>query len=399
MVKVDDYRELAPRGTVDLILRLAERVRGRHSVHVSAGRYGGGAAEMPQRLVPLLGDLGIDARWEVIGGDQDFFNAARALHAALEGEDRVLTEQMLAHYLDMARVNAQKLRLEGDLIEIHDPQPIALVEHRGGGVWVWRCHMDLAAPQRRAWGFVSRYLARYDAAIFSHPRLAPRIGIRQFLILPSIDPLSDRNRELPRAEVRAIVQRLGLDDGRPFLLQVGPLDRARDPVGTISAYRLVKKHHDVRLVLAGRGSAEALESAEVVAQVRDAAARDRDIVLLELPPEAHVEINAVGRAAAIVVQKSVRDRFGLEVVEAMWKGKPVVGGSASGVGIQMIPDVTGYAVDSVEGAAFRLRQLLANPGLMARMGGAGREHVRRHFLITRHLADYLALLGLLGAPS
>jgi trehalose synthase len=175
------------------------------------------------------------------------------------------------------------------------------------------------------------------------------------------------------------------------LLQVGPFDQHRDPVGTINSYRIVKKHHDVRLVLAGGGPADPSESPDLLPKVRDAAARDTDIVVLDLPPEAQLQINALQRSATIVIQKSVRDRFGLEVAEAMWKGKPVVGSSDGGVGVQIISDVTGYTVDSVEGAAFRIRQLLTNSDLLARMGGAGREHVRRNFLITRSLMDYLSL--------
>lgn len=398
MIKIEDYREVAPRGAVDLILRLAERVRGRRLLHVSSTRYGGGAAELPQRTVPLLSELGVEAEWEVIGGGADFFAASKALYAALQGEDRVITEEMLRHYLEMNRLSAQKLRLEGDLVVVHDPQPGSLIEHRrAGGKWVWRCHIDLGSPQRRIWNFFRGFVARYDAAIFSLPAFAPRLPIPQYIMYPSIDPLADRNRELSRSEVRGILDRLGVPQDKPILLQVGQFDRHRDPVGTINSYRIVKRHHDVRLVLAGSGPGDGPDGHEATAEVREAATRDHDIVVLELPPEAQLQINALQRAATIVVQKSVRDRFGLEVAEAMWKGKPVVGGATGGIAVQIISDVTGYAVDSVEGAGFRLRQLLTNPELIARMGGAAREHVRRNFLITRHLSDYLALLTHLTA--
>lgn len=396
MIKIEDYREVAPRGMVDLILHLAERVHGRRLVHVSAGRYGG-AGEIPQRIVPIMADLGIESGWEVIGGDAEFFAAARALDAALQGEDRVITEDMLRHYQEMNRISASKLALGGDLVLVHDAQPASLVEHRGReGKWVWRCHLDLSAPQRRVWNLFRRYVGQYDATVFSLPRFAPPLAIPQFVIYPSIDPLSDLNRELSRHETRAILAQLGVPDDKPFLLQVGQLDRHRDPVGTISSYRIAKRHHDVRLVLAGPGDPG--EGRAVPGPVREAAARDPDIVVLDLPPEAQLQINALQRAATIVVQKSVRDRFGLEIAEAMWKGKPVIGGSGGGSAVQIIPDVTGYRVDSVEGAGFRLRQLLTNPELIARMGGAAREHVRRNFLITRHLMDYLALLAHLTAP-
>jgi trehalose synthase len=394
VIKIEDYRDVAPRGAVDLLLRLAERVRGRRFIHVSVSRYGGGAAEIPQGIVPLLGDLGIESAWEIIGGDGEFFGAAKALDAALRGEDRVVTETALARYVLASRLNARKLQLEGDLIAVHDAPAAPLIVERGSaGRWVWRCHMDLSAPERWAWSFLSQYVARFDAAVFSHAMFAPRISIPQFIIHPSIDPLSDRNRALSRLEVRGILERLGVGDDKSYVLQVGLLDRYADPVATINAYRIVKKHHDVRLVLAGHVVAESPGGAEVAALVRDAAAHDGDILVLELPPEAQLQINALQRGATIVVQRSFRDRFGLEVAEAMWKGKPVVGEAGGGSGIQIIADVTGFVVDSVEGAAFRLRQLLANPETIARMGGAGREHVRRNFLITRHLADYVALLA------
>jgi trehalose synthase len=394
MIKIEDYREVAPQGTVDLLLWLAERLQGRHFLHVSSARYGGGVAEILHRLVPILNALGIEAGWEIIGGDAEFLATTRTLHAALQGADRVLTDEMLEHYREMNRLSAERLDLDADLVFVHDPPPASLVEHRRpGGAWVWRCHMDLSAPQRRAWNFFRQFVGRYDASVFSLPRFAPRLTIPQFIIYPSIDPLSDKNRELSRWEVRSILEGLGVTQDKPFLLQVGPLDSYRDPLGTISAYRLVKRHHDVRLVLAGRGTPDELESAPVLAQLREAAAADPDILVLDLPPEAHLQINALQRAAIIVLQKSIRDGFATGVAEAMWKGKPVIGGATGGIPMQIIYDVTGYTVNSVEGAAFRLRHLLNNPELIARMGGAGREHVRRSFLITRHLSDYLAILS------
>ena len=393
MIKIEDYREVAPRGTVDLLLRLAERVRDRRFLHISAARYGGGVAEILQRLVPLLNELGVEAAWEIVGGDADFFSASKAVYAALQGADRVITQDMLRHYAEMNRLTAKKLPLEADLVLVHDPQPCSLVENRPReGTWIWRCHLDLSAPNRQTWNFFRQYVAGYDAAVFSLPRFAPRLSIPQFIIHPSIDPFSDKNRELSRQEVRAILQSLGVPQDKPLLLQIGQFDRYRDPVGTVNAYRIVKKHHDVRLVLARSGATEGLESPVVLAEVQEAAAHDPDIAVLELPPEAHVQINALQRAATMVLHKSVRDGFALGVAEAMWKGKPVIGGATGGIPVQIIYDVTGYTVDSVEGAAFRMRHLLNNPELIARMGGAGREHVRRNFLITRHLTDYLALL-------
>jgi trehalose synthase len=389
---IDDYRRVAAPGAVDMILRLAERVRGRRFLHVSGGRFGGGAPEILRAAVPLLVDLGTDASWEITGGDPGFYTTSGALRAALEGGERVLTDEGLDHYVEMNRVNAKKLRLDADLVFVHDVEPATLVATRPEqGRWVWRCHFDCAHPQRRAWAFLRPYVNQFDAAIFSLPKFTRRLNIPRFVIAPSIDPLSDKNRDMPLREVASILRGLGVPQDRPFLLQVGAFTPAEDPLGVVNAYRLVKKHYNVRLVLAGTGGGER-ESAEMLAELREAAAHDPDIVVLELPPDADLQINALQRAATIVIQKSVREGFGLGAAEAMWKGKPVVAGVAGGLSQQIVYDVTGYIVHSVEGAAFRLRHLLNNPELIARMGAAGREHVRRSFLITRHLTDYLALL-------
>jgi trehalose synthase len=389
---IDDYRRVAAPGAVDMILRLAERVRGRRFLHVSGGRFGAGAPEILRAAVPLLVDLGTDASWEITGGDPGFYTTSGALRAALEGTERVLTDEALDHYVEMNRVNAKKLRLDADLVMVHDVEPATLVANRPDqGRWVWRCHFDCARPQRRAWAFLRPYVNKFDAAIFSLPKFTRRLNIPRYAIAPSIDPLSDKNRDMPLREVASVLRGLGVLQDRPFLLQVGAFTPAEDPLGVVNAYRLVKKHYNVRLVLAGSGASER-ESAETLAELREAAAHDPDIVVLELPPDADLQINALQRAATIVIQKSVREGFGLGAAEAMWKGKPVVAGVAGGLSQQIVYDVTGYTVHSVEGAAFRLRHLLNNPELIARMGAAGREHVRRSFLITRHLTDYLALL-------
>jgi trehalose synthase len=392
VIGIDDYRRVAPPGAVDMILRLAERLRGRRFLHLSGGRFGAGAAEILQPLVPMLADLGVDAAWEITGGDPGFYATTAALRGGLGGAERVLTDEALDHYVEMSRVNAKKLALEADLVSVHDVPPIALVEHRPAqGRWVWHCHFDCSRPSRRAWTFVRPHVNQFDAAVFSLPKFARRRGIPKYVIAPSIDPLSEKNRELPAREVTQILRALGVAQDKPLLLQVAPFNPAEDPLGVVNAYRLVRKYYNVRLVLAGTVDSER-ESVETLAELREAAKHDPDIVLLELPPDAHLQINALQRGATIVVQKSVHEGFGLGAAEAMWKGKPVVGGFAGGLPQQIIYDVTGYTVHSVEGAAFRLRHLLNNPELIARMGAAGREHVRRSFLITRHLTDYMALL-------
>ena len=389
---IDDYRQVAAPGAVDIIMKLAERVRGRRLVHVSGGRFGAGAPEALQPLIPLLNDVGLDAAWEITGGDPVFYTTSATLQAALEGGERVLDDEAVSHWVEMNRINAKKLRLEGDAVIVHDVQPSSLVTSRPeSGRWLWTCHFDCSTPQRRAWSIFRGFVEQYDAAVFALPRFGRRIGIPQYIVQPAIDPLSDKNRDLSPREVTRILQALGVPQDRPLIVQIGPFTRAADPLGVVNAYRLVKKHHTVRLVLAGTANDEP-DNAHVLAELRLAAERDEDIVLRELPPDAHLQINALQRAATIVLHKAVSEGFGHPVAEAMWKGKPVVGGVAGGLTQQIVYDVTGYTVHSVEGAAFRIRHLLNNPEVAARMGAAGRELVRRQFLVTRALTDYLALL-------
>jgi trehalose synthase len=394
MSVLDSYREVTPKGTIDFLRRLADKVRGRTILHVNSTRVGGGVAEILRSLVPLLQDIGVEARWEVITGTEDFFAVTKAFHNALQGEEQDLSPEMLETYREINRQNAQGSALNADYVIIHDPQPAALILQKPeGGRWIWRCHIDISHPQRKVWNFLRQYVLQYDGAIFSLPRFAQRLPIPQFLIYPSIDPLSDKNRDLSPKEQEKILDRLRIPRDKAILLQVSRFDRFKDPLGVIQAYRLVKKHHDVRLILAGGGATDDPEGEKVLAEVRQAAQNDPDILILLLPPDANVEINALQRAATIVLQKSLREGFGLTVAEAMWKGKPVIGGFAGGITVQLVYGVTGFTVNSPEGAAFRIHHLLENPDLMAKMGEDAREYVRRNFLITRHLGDYLALMN------
>ena len=389
-MKIDEYRRVAIPGAIDFILKLAEQVKGRRLLAVTGGRLGGGAADALRAVVPILTELGVDTRWEVTGGDNAYYTTARSLQAALEGAERVLSEEGLARWLDMNGLNAKKLDLEADVTIVHDSQPASLVSARAGGRWVWRCHFDCSSAQARAWAFFRRFIDQYDAAVFPMPGFEGRLAIPMYVIPPTIDPLSERNRDLTPREVSEILMALGVARDKPLLVQIGRFTHAHDPLGVVNAYRLVKKHHDVRLVLAGTADSEA-ERLELLAHLLEVAQEDRDVIVLELPPEAHRQVNALQRAATIVLQKSVRAGYELGAAEAMWKGKPVVGGYAGGLAQQIISNVTGYTVHSVEGAAFRIRHLLNNPELIPRMGAAGREHVRRSLLITRELVDGLAL--------
>jgi len=388
------YTDVAPRGSLDLLLKLAERLRGRRFLHVNAGRFGGGSAELLNRIVPMLQDLGIDAAWEVIVGTPDFYAAVARLERGLAGDEATAPESTMRSYADGVAGNAGTLSLEADLVMTHDVAPLALVRHRPRrGHWVWRCHSDLARAYRRVWAVLRRDLERYDAAVFSLPKFAQRLPVPALIIHPSIDPLSEKNREMARAEVGRLLEHLGIPRDKPIVLQISPYAASKSPASVVRAYRLARKYVDCRLVLAGWGANDHPEGQAALAEIGEAAAGDPEVHVLVLPPDAALEINALQRASTVVVHRPLREDFGLTVAEAMWKGKPVVGSFAGGISAQVIHEVTGYSVTSVEGAAFRIRQLLEDPQLAARLGGAGREYVRRSFLITRHLGDYLALLA------
>lgn len=387
-VTLDDYRAVASRGTVDVLLRIGERLRGRRVVHVSASRYSGGFVEVLNRLVPTLNELGIDTAWEIIVGDAEFDAGVQVLATALAGTEQVVTDRMLERLRTTCADNASRLPLEADLVVVHDAPPLLLVDGRpAGGSWVWRSHGDLSAPQAQVWSFLRRFLTRYDGVVVSLAKFAPSLPIPRFLIHPSIDPLSERNRDMSRVEQAQRLTRLRVPRDKPFLLQVGPFTRDRDPLGVINAHRLVRKHHDVRLVLAGPPPEL---SSPVLEEITAAGS---EVVPIVLPPDPQADLNALERAATIVIHKPLRTEFGLDVATAMWKAKPVVGSMAGGIPGQIVSGMTGYTVETVEGAAFRIRHLLSNPELIGRMGAAGREHVRRHFLVTRHIGEYLALLA------
>ncbi|HTU01391.1 MAG TPA: glycosyltransferase [Candidatus Sulfotelmatobacter sp.] len=390
----DGYREVAPKGSIDLLMRLAERVRHRRFLHVNASRYGPGSPVTLARLIPMLGDLGVDVAWDVIVGDPKFYAGVEMLERVLDGESGLVTEELFRSYAETAAENAPKLALEADLVVVHELAPLLLIRYRPSrGRWLWRCHTDLSRAPRRTWHLLRRDVERYDAVAFSLPKFAQRLPVPSLILQPSVDPLSEANRDLHRSEVQQVLERHRVPRDKPILLQVAPYARAKDPLGVVQAYRLAKKYVDCRLVLAGGGASDNPEGAALLSEIREAAARDPDLHPLVLPPDAGLEINALQRASALVIHKPIREEFGLAVAEAMWKGKPVIGSAAGGIPAQVIPEVTGFIVHSIEGAAFRIRQLLQNPDLMARLGGAGREHVRRNFLVTRQLGDYLALLA------
>jgi trehalose synthase len=342
--------------------------------------------------------MGIDTTWEVVTGDEAFFQCTKAFHNALQGNRIEIPDTLLQAYEYTNQRNAKALGpllSDADIVIVHDPQPALLLSlcPQRKGRWVWRCHIDLSHPYRPVWKYLRRFIEVYDASIFSLSDFAQALPHPEYLIPPSIDPLSDKNMDLDETEVHAIYERFGLDRSRPLMLQVSRFDRFKDPLGVIHAFRLARKYvRDLQLVLAGGAATDDPEGELVRSEAEAFSQDDPDIHVLQLPSDAHRTINALQRAADIVLQKSVREGFGLTVTEAMWKGKPVVGGDTGGIRLQVIDNHTGFLISTPEGAALRIRYLMERPDKLQEMGQKAREFVRENFLITRQLREYLTLM-------
>lgn len=388
---IELYKGIAPSSDLALLQRLGDKLRGKRFLHVNSTKEGGGVAEILHRMIPMLSSLGIDARWDVIKGDGRFFDITKKLHNALQGNFEEITKDMWDYHYAVNERNAQTMDLNADAVLIHDPQPVPLIRFRKDGHWIWRCHIDVSKPLQEVCDTLLRYCEEYDASIFSVSKFSRSLSIDEFIIPPSIDPLSEKNRDLSDDEIDETIERLGIPTDRPILLQVSRFDRFKDPIGVIQAYRMVKKYNDCILILAGSPASDDPEGEAVLNEVKEYAADDPDIHILLLPPFSDKDINALQRVADVVLQKSLKEGFGLTVSEAMWKGKPVLGGAIGGIPLQIEHGITGFLVYSVEGAAFRIRQLLNNPEMARRMGERAREYVRSNFLITRQIREYLSL--------
>jgi trehalose synthase len=389
---LDQYVPQLGAAEIDELRTLAKPLEGQTVGMVNSTAVGGGVAEILSRMMPLLRELGLDARWHVMEGGADFFDVTKAFHNSLQGGTYKLGEPGFEIYRDYNRRNMETIPLDARFIVMHDPQPAAFIDKkRDGQHWIWRCHIDLSRPDPNVWKFLEPYVNRYEGSIFSSPEYARQLKIPQYLFYPSIDPLADKNRDLDQEYVDGVVARYGIDGKRPILTQISRFDRWKDPVGVVRAYRIVKRYFDCQLVLAGGGAADDPEGTEVLAEVRAEAGNDPDIFVLELPAAVPLEINALQRASTILIQKSLREGFGLTVAEALWKKKPVVASAVGGIPLQVIHKHTGLLAHSVEGTAYQIRFLLSHPEIAQRLGEQGREHVRENFLITGNVRRYLTL--------
>ena len=391
---LDPYVPVVGAAEVEELRALATPLEGLTVDMLNSTAVGGGVAELLTRLLPLMRGVGLEGHWHVMEADQEFFEITKAFHNALHGSAYQPGPCDFEIFREYNRRNQERLPLDSRFVVIHDPQPVAMIDARNGAHssnWIWRCHIDLSRPDPRVWSFLQPYVVRYDGAIFSSPEFARQLAVPQYLFYPSIDPLADKNQELEPEFVAGVLARFGIDSGRPILTQISRFDRLKDPVGVVRAYRLVKRYFDCQLVLAGGGASDDPEGSQVLSEVNEAAADDPDIHVLELPAASPLEVNALQRASTVIIQKSLREGFGLTVAEALWKKKPVVASAVGGIPIQVIHKHTGLLAHSVEGTAYQVRFLLSHPEIARRLGEQGHEHVRENFLITGNLKRYLTL--------
>lgn len=392
MVQIEDYIPIVGQPTIDELYQLSKHLQGKRIQNINSTAVGGGVAEILTRIVPLLNQLGVTARWDVIKGNEKFFVVTKKFHNGLHGVPVDVSKDEYEWFLEVNRENAAAMSFE-DIVFVHDPQPIALVERRNdiGKNWIWRCHIDFSRPDRNIWKFLEQYIVRYDSAVFSAPSFARGLPIPQVMISPSIDPLSDKNKELPDDVVDKVFSQFGIDRARPILTQISRFDFLKDPLGVIKAYKLVKQHIDLQLVLAGGGATDDPEGPAIMQQVQEEADKDKDIFVLFLPPSSDIEINALQRGSTVVLQKSLKEGFGLTVSEAMWKAKPTIASAVGGIPLQIAHKHSGILTHSIEGTSYWIKQLINEPEYAKRLGENGREHIKNNFLITRHIKDYLLL--------
>ncbi|HEX5587464.1 MAG TPA: glycosyltransferase [Acidimicrobiia bacterium] len=404
-----DYAGVVGIDVIDQITELARPLQGARVLHLNATAYGGGVAELLATHVPLLRSVGIDADWEVMHGSDEFFAVTKAVHNALQGADLDWTPRMQRTYLEKVLDNALLFDGHYDYVIVHDPQPAAMLsflrERLGGRMadtkWIWRCHIDLTDANPKVWEFFRPFVELHDASVWTMPEFVPASLEMDRVVTapPCIDPLSVKNLELALPFCQELTRQYGIDVHRPIVCQVSRFDPWKDPVGVIEAFRIVRERvPDAQLVLAGSMATDDPEGFRVWEETEEARGGDRDIFLLSnLHQVGSVQINAFQRIANVVVQKSIREGFGLTVSEALWKGRPVIGGRAGGIKLQIRDGFDGFLVDSIEDCANRMIELLADPVGADALGAQGREHVRENFLSTRELDDWLSLFNDLRA--
>jgi trehalose synthase len=396
-----DYATIVSRGLMDEIRRLAEPLAGKRVAHISATAFGGGVAEINYALVPLMKDAGLDVEWRIIAGGDEFFAVTKAIHNALQGDSKGLTKTQEEVFRRYQALNAEELEDDYDFVIVHDPQPVGMIDHfaNSSARWIWRCHIDLSEPNQEVLGFLTPWLSRYDGAIFHMQEYVPRVsGLPPAYIWPpAIDPLTPKNMALSAEDAAYIVDQFGIDVERPLLTQVSRFDPWKDPLGVIDAYRGVKAERpEVQLALVGSMAHDDPEGWDYYNRTVKYAEGDPDVYILSnLNNIGSVEVNAFQVHSAAVIQKSIREGFGLTVTEALWKTRPVVASRVGGIVAQIQDGETGWLVNSPEECAKACLEILADPPGARQRALRGKEFVRRNFLMPRLLRDWLVLMNLL----
>ena len=389
LTTIYDYEPLVGRETVERIAKRAEQLRDLHIVNVSSTYYGGGVAELLSSLTLLINASGIRTGWRVIQGRPDFFSITKKMHNALQGAEINLTEQKRAIYEEVVFENAVRMHLDHDLVIVHDPQPLPLIRHfRKKAPWIWRCHVDLSCPNPELWVYLAPFIESYDAVVTSLPEYGQKLNVPQRFIMPAINPFSTTNKELSPDEIEERLTHYGIPTDLPLVVQISRFDNWKDPQGVVEAFRIARKQVDCTLVLVGNVATDDPEGHEVFASLCGCA--EERIRILSVQDSALV--NALQRRATVVLQKSLREGFGLTVAEAMWKGTVVIGGRAGGIKHQIEDGENGFLVDNVEQAAERIVQVIKDHKLRERLGARAKESVRRRFLMPRLLEDWFGLI-------
>jgi trehalose synthase len=397
-----DYATIASRGLMDQIRSLAEPLAGKRVLHLSATAFGGGVAEILYTLVPLMQDAGLDSEWRVIHGQDEFFDVTKTIHNALQGDPTALSDEQQETFRRYNRLNAEALEGSYDFVIVHDPQPAGMIEHvrEAAGHWIWRCHIDLSQPNKSVLEFLLPWLARYDATVFHRRQYVPSSdGLpAAYIWPPAIDPFTPKNMALSAEDGAYILDQFGIDVERPLVTQVSRFDPWKDPLGVIEAWREVRrKRPDVQLALVGSMAHDDPEGWDYYNRTVNAADGDPDIFILSnLNNVGSVEVNAFQVVSSALLQKSVREGFGLTVTEALWKARPMVAGRVGGIVDQIQDGDTGFLVDSVSMCADAVGVILDDPSRAREMALRGKEFVRRHFLSPRLLRDWLALMNQLS---
>ncbi len=390
MVQVEDYEQFVGADTVARVKEKAKPLHDLHVAHVNSTYYGGGVAELLSSLTLLMNSLGIKTGWRVIQGSPDFFSVTKKMHNALQGAEINLSELKQEIYESVVYENAVRNHLDHDRVIIHDPQPLPMINHyQKKGPWIWRGHIDLSNPNRELWNYLAPFVEKYDAVILSLEEYAQKLGAPQVFFMPAIDPFSIKNRELSEAERQQRLDYYDIPTDLPLVTQISRFDRWKDPEGVIEAFKLAREEVDARLVLLGNVATDDPEGEEVYQSLLGCA--EERIMILARQDTALV--NALQSRSAVVLQKSIREGFGLTVTEAMWKGTPVIGGNVGGIRHQIEDGVNGFLVSSVEEAGQRIVRLIKDEELRKRMGQRARESVRERFLMVRLLEQYLDLLN------